>query len=90
MTKARVSELLTNRPSLHRGVVLCASHEVCVCDCARHTVAISGYYVLLPYWRKVYMCTVSRVYIEGVRGCVVSLSVPERTVFGPYFQVLSR
>ena len=45
---ARVRELLTNRVSSYRGFVLWTLHIVCVCDCAKHTVAISGC-VLLSY-----------------------------------------
>ena len=70
---ARVSKLLANRTSSHRDVILCASHIVCVCGCARPTVAISGC-VLLPYSRQVYMYTVSRVYKGGcTRMCGFSL-----------------
>ena len=47
---AHVRKLLTNSASSHRGVISCASYIMCVCDCARHTVAISGC-VLLPYSR---------------------------------------
>ena len=67
---ARVCELVTDPVSSYGGIALCGHRTVCVCDCARHIVVISGYmlYFLLKYiiYIYTYSCVLNAVCAWGV------------------------
>ena len=80
---ARVCELVTDRVSSYGGIALCGHRTVCVCDCARHSVVISGcmLYFLLKYiiYIYTYSCVLNAVVcMGGVRRCAASFTVPKR------------